>query len=69
MEGAKKAPCLKSVAHILQCLNLAQLYFTERRSKNYMDHVKHPFSFADISIIYRKSANFAISKNTDIDFI
>ena len=28
-----------------------------------------PFNFADISIIYRKPANFAISRNTDIDSI
>ena len=28
----------------------------------------HPFGSADISIIHRKSAIFAISENTDIDF-
>ena len=36
---------------------------------NYMNHVTHSFSFADISIIYRKSTNFAISRNTDIGSI
>ena len=29
-----------------------------------MNHVTHPLSFADISIIYRKSTNIAISRNT-----
>ena len=29
----------------------------------------HPLSSADISIFHRKLANFAISRNTDIDFI
>ena len=29
----------------------------------------HPLSSPDISIFYRKSANFAISGNTDIDYI
>ena len=31
-----------------------------------MNHVTHPLSFADISIIYRKSTNVAISRNTDV---
>ena len=67
--GQKGPPFLKSVKHILQCLNLAQLYLTQRRSKKYMNHVTHPLSSADISIFQRKSANFAISRNTDIDCI
>ena len=54
---------------ILQWWNLEQSYLTYRRSKNYMNHVTHPWSSADISIFYRKSANFAISRNTDIDSI
>ena len=36
---------------------------------NDMDHVTHPFSFADIRIIYQKAANFAISRNADIGSI
>ena len=32
-----------------------------------MNHVIHPLSFADISIFYRKSTNFAISRNTDVE--
>ena len=65
----KKAPSLKSVTHILQCSNLAQLYFTQRRFKKYLNHVTHPLSSADIRIFHRKSANFAVSRNTDIDCI
>ena len=62
-------PSLKSVTHILRWWNLAQLYLTQRRSKKYMNHVTHALSSADISIFHRKSANFAISRNTDIDCI
>ena len=29
----------------------------------------HPLNSADISIFHRKSANFAISRNTGIDYI
>ena len=49
-EGQKGLPCLKSVTHILQWWNLAQLYLTQRRSKKYMNHVTHRLSSADISI-------------------
>ena len=34
-----------------------------------MNHVAHPLSSADISIFQRKSANFVISRNADIDCI
>ena len=61
--------CVKSVTNILQWWNLAQLYLTYRRSKNYMNHMAHPLSSAAISIFYQKSTNFAISRNTDIDSI
>ena len=52
MRGGQKAPTprLKSVTHTLQWWNLAQLYITERRSKQYMNHVTHRLSSADISI-------------------
>ena len=43
-------PSLKPVTHILQWWNLAQLYLTQRRSKNYMNHVIHLLSSADISV-------------------
>ena len=34
-----------------------------------MNHVTHRLSSADISFFQRKSANFAISRNADIDCI
>ena len=34
-----------------------------------MNHVTHPLSCADINIFHRKSANFAISENKNIDGI
>ena len=37
--------------------------------KKYMNHVTHPLSSAVLSIFNRKSANFAISENTNIDCI
>ena len=40
-----------------------------KRSKKYMNLVTLPLSSAEISIFHRKSANFAISRNTDIDCI
>ena len=43
---------LKSVTHVLQWWNLPQLYLTQRRSKNYMDHMTHPLSSAEISSIF-----------------
>ena len=58
-----------SVTHILQWWNLAQLYLTQRRSKKYMNHVTYPLSSADISIFHQKSANFPISRNTEIDCV
>ena len=56
---------LKSVTHTLLWWNLAQLYFNYRRSKKYMNHSTHPGSSADIKHLYRKSAIFVISRNTD----
>ena len=61
-----RSPSLKSVTHILQWWNLAQLYLTKRRSKKYMNHVTYPLSSAD-SIFSRKSANFVILRNKEID--
>ena len=34
-----------------------------------MNHMAHPLSFANISVVQRKLANFAISKVTDTDWI
>ena len=63
--GAKRPPkiCPKNPA----VMKLGTIIPT--RTKKYMNHVTPPLSFADISIFHWKSANFAISRNTDIDCI
>ena len=68
-EPKRPIPTLKFVTHILQWWNLAQLYLTQRRSKNYMNHVTHSLISADIGIFSSKISNFAISRNTDIDCV
>ena len=60
--GGKKPPRLIPVAHILKWWNLAQLYLTKRRSENYMDHVTHPFSFADFNIFLPEISKFCYIK-------
>ena len=55
--GFKKAPSLKSVTHILQWWNLAQLYLTQEDKKN-INHVTHPLSSADISIFSLEISTF-----------
>ena len=60
--GAKNAPSLKSVTHILQWWNLAQLCLTQRKSKKYMNHVTHPLSSADISILSPEINKFSYIK-------
>ena len=40
-----------------------------KKIQKYMNQMVHPLSSADISIFRRKSENFAISRNTDIDCI
>ena len=67
-EGVQKGPLLPKICHkypammklgtVVRCLKKSQ--------KKYKSH---SLCCADISIFYRKSANFAISKNTDIDCI
>ena len=65
--GQKGPPSLKSVTHILQWWNLAQLYLTQRRSKKYMNHATHLLSSADISIFSPGINKFCYTRNTDID--
>ena len=60
--GSKKVPSLKSVIHILQWWNLAQLYLTQRRSKNYINHVTHPLRSADISIFSSEISKICYNK-------
>ena len=69
--GGKKAS-LPKICHtypIMMEFGAVIPYLILRRSKNYMNHVTLPISCADISIFYLKSANFAISKNANIDSI
>ena len=67
--GQKGPPSLRSVTHILRWWKLAQLYLTRRRSKKYMNHVTHTWVLLTSAFFHQKSANFAISRNTDIDCI
>ena len=60
--GRKKTPPQKSVKHILQCSNLAQLYLTQRRFKKYMNHATHPLSSADIHIFSPEISKFCCIK-------
>ena len=61
-------PSLKSVAHILQWWNLAQLYLTKERPKKCINHVKQPWVLLASTFFHKKSANFATSRNTGIDW-
>ena len=60
--GAKRIPSLKSVTHILQWWNLAQVYLVQRRSKEYMNHVTHPLSSAHIIIFSPEISKFGYIK-------
>ena len=66
---AKRPLSLKSVTHILEWWNLAQLHLTYRGPKKHKDRVTHHLSSADISIFHRKSLIFVIARNTDKDCI
>ena len=67
--GVFAPPSLKPVTHILQWWNLAQLYLTLWRSRKYINHVTHPWVLLTSAFFNQKSANFATSRNTDIDWI
>ena len=58
----KRSTSIKSVIHIIQWWNFAQLYPTWRRSKNNMNRVTHSLSSADISIFSSEISNFCYSK-------
>ena len=67
--GGKKPPLPKTGHTYLTMMKLGTVIpYLEKIQKN-MNHVAHPLSSADISIFHRKSANFAISRNTDIECI
>ena len=60
--GAKRPPSLKSVTHIPQWWNLAQLYLTQKRSKKYINYVTHPLISADISNFSPQISKFCYIK-------
>ena len=53
---------LKSLTHILQWWNLAQLYLTQRRCTKYMNHVTYPLSSTDINIFSPEISKFCYIK-------
>ena len=58
----EKAPSIKSVTHILQWWNLAELYLSQRRFKKYMNHVTNSLRSADISIFSPEISKFCYIK-------
>ena len=60
-------PSLKSVRHILQWWNLAQLYLTWGRLKRHRNTQHTTWVFLKSACFHQKSANFVISRNKDID--
>ena len=68
--GPKKLhPSVKSVTLILQWWNLAQIYLAQRRSKNIWITWHTSWVLLTPAFFHWKSANLAISRNTDIDCI
>ena len=68
-ESQKGLPSLKSVTHILQWWNLAQIYLPKEDRKNIWITWHTPWVLLTSAFFHRKSANFAISRHTDIDCI
>ena len=58
----KRPPSIKSVTHILQWWNLAELYLSQRRFKKYMNHVTNSLRSADISIFSPEISKFCYIK-------
>ena len=68
--GRAKRLSLPKICHTYPTvMKLGTVIPYPKRSKKYMNLVTLPLSSAEISIFHRKSANFAISRNTDIDCI
>ena len=63
--GGKKDPSQKYVAHFLQWWNVALLYLTQRRYKNYINNVTRPWVMLTSAFFHRESAVFVISRNAD----
>ena len=68
--GAFLAP-LPKICHLyptMMKLGTVKPYL-KKIQKIYMNHMIHNLNFADIGIFHQKSANFATSRNTDLDCI
>ena len=68
-EGQKGPPSLKSVTHILQWWNLASYTLPKEDPKNIWITWHTPWILLTSIFFHLKPANFAISRNTDIDCI
>ena len=68
-EGAKRSPLPKLCHTNPIMMELGTVISYLQKSQKYMNHVTHSLNGAYISIFHRKSANFGISENTDIDCI
>ena len=53
--GAKKAPLPKICSTCPTMMKLDTVIPYLKESKKYIDHVTHPFSFADISIFFTRN--------------
>ena len=67
--GTKSYPCLKSVTYILMWWNLVHLYLPKLNPINIWITWNTPWVLMTSTFFRRKSANFAISRNIDIDWI
>ena len=65
--GGKKAPLPKICYTYSARMKLGTVLSYLKKIKKNVNHLTHPLRSADISIFYRKSTNFVISRNTDID--
>ena len=66
--GGGGTPSLKSVSHFLQRRNLAQLYLTQSKSKNYINHLTHPLSSAGIIIFLPRISKVCYIKKSRYRF-
>ena len=65
--GRQKVPLPKTCHIYPTMIELGTVVPYLNKTQRYMNHVTNPLSCSNVSIFHWKSANFAISKNTDID--
>ena len=68
-EGDKKALPLSKICHTYPTMMTLGTAIHYLKKIQYMNHVTHLFSSADIHIFHQKSATFVISRFTDKGFI